>query len=144
MLDPCCGSRIDNFDRAHPDVVLATRQRDDHRHRPLPRQCGYQRVLRVEPDVPLDFRALPAVCGWHVQPGGVNDPPHLVRGPKSWLAAKYGKLGEDWRDDRWALRSAFACPPTACCLQVERNAAKVTEVLALTPGRAAVRSPDRP
>lgn len=28
------------------------------------------------------------------------DPPHIVRaGPKSWLAAKYGKLSEDWRDD---------------------------------------------
>ena len=28
------------------------------------------------------------------------DPPHIVRaGPKSWLAASYGKLSEDWRDD---------------------------------------------
>ncbi|MDF3823072.1 anhydro-N-acetylmuramic acid kinase, partial [Leptospira sp. 96542] len=34
------------------------------------------------------------------------DPPHLVRaGPRSWLAAKYGKLSQDWRED---LRAGFA------------------------------------
>ena len=61
------------------------------------------RVLRIEPDVLLDFRALPYSDNTfaHV----VFDPPHLVRaGPKSWLAAKYGKLSSDWRDD---LRQGF-------------------------------------
>src|SRR3546814_15663113 len=34
------------------------------------------------------------------------DPPHLVHaGPRSWLAARYGKLGKDWRED---LRRGFA------------------------------------
>ena len=35
----------------------------------------------------------------------VFDPPHLVRaGKKSWLAAKYGKLSQNWRED---LRAGF-------------------------------------
>ena len=34
------------------------------------------------------------------------DPPHLERaGPRSWLAAKYGRLSNDWRDD---LRAGFS------------------------------------
>lgn len=36
----------------------------------------------------------------------VLDPPHLrSAGPKSWMAAKYGKLGPTWKDD---LSRAFA------------------------------------
>ncbi len=36
----------------------------------------------------------------------VFDPPHLVKaGKQSWLAAKYGKLSEDWRED---IRKGFA------------------------------------
>lgn len=62
------------------------------------------RVLRIEPDVQMDFRAMPFPAdSFHLV---AFDPPHLVRaGKKSWLAAKYGKLGRDWRDD---LRAGFA------------------------------------
>jgi SAM-dependent methyltransferase len=61
-------------------------------------------VLRIEPDQVLDFRALPFPDGTFKLVA--FDPPHLVRaGPKSWLAAKYGKLSADWRDD---LRQGFA------------------------------------
>lgn len=36
----------------------------------------------------------------------VFDPPHLIRaGHTSWLALKYGVLGNDWRED---LRKGFA------------------------------------
>ena len=53
--------------------------------------------------MPLDFRALPYADGTFNLVA--FDPPHLVRaGSKSWLAAKYGKLGEDWRED---LRRGF-------------------------------------
>ena len=105
VLDPCCGSRMFWFDHQHPDVVFG-----DARHETLTltdRSHGNAdgvRTLRIEPDVLLDFRALP-------YPNGAFklisfDPPHLVRaGPKSWLAAKYGKLGPDWRED---LRAGFA------------------------------------
>ncbi len=62
------------------------------------------RTVIIDPDVLLDFRSLP-------YPDGAFklvafDPPHLERaGPKSWLAAKYGKLSENWRDD---LRRGFS------------------------------------
>jgi hypothetical protein len=52
----------------------------------------------------MDFRHLPFADG--VFRLVAFDPPHLVRaGPRSWLAAKYGKLGHDWRND---LRAGFA------------------------------------
>lgn len=62
------------------------------------------RTLKIEPDTTMDFRAIP------YQDGSFKliafDPPHLVQaGPKSWLAAKYGKLSDNWRDD---LRKGFA------------------------------------
>lgn len=87
------------FDRRHSDAVYgdqrsATITVTDRSHG---RENG-QRVLRIEPDTVLDFRCLP-------YPDGAFrlvafDPPHLLRaGPRSWLAAKYGRLGEDWRDD---------------------------------------------
>jgi SAM-dependent methyltransferase len=105
VLDPCCGGRMMWFDRSNPDVVFGDIRREqltvtDRSHG---RQDG-TRVLNIDPDVLLDFRALP-------YPDGsfrlvAFDPPHVVRsGPRSWLAAKYGKLGADWRDD---LRAGFA------------------------------------
>lgn len=62
------------------------------------------RAVHVHPDALLDFRALPFADNSF--PLVVFDPPHLVRaGRHSWLAAKYGRLGADWRDD---LRAGFA------------------------------------
>ncbi len=62
------------------------------------------RVIEVHPDVRFDFRAMPFNAESFALV--VFDPPHLVRaGPRSWLAAKYGKLGGDWRED---LRLGFA------------------------------------
>ena len=64
------------------------------------------------------------------------DPPHLERaGPKSWLAAKYGKLGTDWRKD---LRAGFAeCfrvlkPEGVLVFKWNETQVKLKEVLALT------------
>lgn len=92
------------FDREHPDVIFGDQRREvltvsDRSHG---KQSG-TRTLRIEPDTMLDFRSLP-------YPDGAFklvafDPPHLVRaGARSWLAAKYGKLGPDWRED---LRKGF-------------------------------------
>ena len=105
VLDPCCGGRMFWFDRRNPDVIFGDRRREtinvtDHSHG----NPSGQRVIVIDPDVKLDFRALP-------YPDGafrlvVFDPPHLKSaGQQSWLAAKYGKLGADWRDD---LRQGFA------------------------------------
>lgn len=99
VLDPCCGSRMFWFDRQHPDVVYGDRRHEtltvtDRSHG----RADGQRTLHIEPDVLLDFRDLPYPDGSFSLV--VFDPPHLVRaGPKSWLAAKYGKLGPK-RDGR--------------------------------------------
>lgn len=93
------------------------------------------RTLRIEPDTLIDFRALP------FPDGAFNlvsfDPPHLVRaGPRSWLAAKYGKLGQDWRDDlRAGFAECFRVLATDGVLVFKWNEThvRVSEVLALTP-----------
>lgn len=138
VLDPCCGSRMFWFDRQHPDVVFG-----DHRSETITvtdrshgREDG-KRTLRIEPDVQLDFRSLPYPDGTFKLVS--FDPPHLVRaGPKSWLAAKYGKLSDSWRDD---LRAGFAeCfrvldADGVLIFKWNETQVKVNDVLALTPVR---------
>ncbi|WP_216668970.1 class I SAM-dependent methyltransferase [Paraburkholderia xenovorans] len=126
------------LDRQHPNVIFGDRRCEtltvtDRSHG----NKEGQRTLSIEPDVMLDFRALP------YQDGAFKlvsfDPPHLVRaGPKSWLAAKYGKLGDDWRDD---LRRGFAecfrvlAPDGVLVFKWNETQVKVAEVLALTAVR---------
>ncbi len=92
-------------------------------------------MICIAPDVLMDFRALP------YPDGTFNlvafDPPHLVRaGQKSWLAAKYGKLGTDWRDD---IRQGFAeCfrvlrPHGVLVFKWNETQIKVRQVLELAP-----------
>ena len=62
-----------------------------------------KRTLMIEPDVRMDFRNLPYRDNTFKLVA--FDPPHLIRaGQKSWMAAKYGKLSKNWRDD---LRQGF-------------------------------------
>lgn len=136
VLDVCCGGRMMWFGRDNPDVIFGDRRREtvtmkDQSHGNI----GGHRVLSIDPDVLLDFRALPyPEASFQLV---AFDPPHVVRaGPKSWLAAKYGKLGEDWRED---LRAGFAeCfrvlkPSGVLVFKWNETQVKVREVLALTP-----------
>ncbi|OGO33088.1 MAG: methyltransferase [Chloroflexi bacterium RBG_16_56_8] len=85
------------FDRQNPDVVFGDKRTETHV------LCD-GRTLRIEPDMTLDFTDLPFEDGTFKLV--VFDPPHLhTAGPKSWMAAKYGKLTGDWRGD---LREGFA------------------------------------
>ena len=104
ILDPCCGGRMMYFQRQSPAVLFG-----DLRHETLTvidRSHGKAdgtRTIHISPDMRMDFRALPFPD--RAFKLVVFDPPHLVRaGARSWLAAKYGKLGEDWRTD---LRAGF-------------------------------------
>ncbi len=136
VLDPCCGSRMMWFDPTNPDALIAEQRREvltvtDRSHG---REDG-TRVLRVEPDVQFDFRAMPFPDGSFKLVA--FDPPHLVRaGPRSWMAAKYGKLGADWRDD---LRAGFAecfrvlAPDGVLVFKWNETKVKIREVLACTP-----------
>ncbi len=91
VLDPCCGSRMMWFDKQDQRVLFGDQRTESH-------VLGDGRALEIKHDVKLDFTNLPF-------PDNsfrliAFDPPHLVRaGKKSWLALKYGKLGQDWRDD---------------------------------------------
>jgi SAM-dependent methyltransferase len=105
ILDPCCGSRMMWRNKQNPNAVFG-----DCRHETLvvtDRSHGNasgQRVLRIEPDVVMDFRAIPYPDGtFHLV---AFDPPHLVRaGKKSWLASKYGILSYNWKAD---IRAGFS------------------------------------
>jgi SAM-dependent methyltransferase len=136
VLDPCCGSRMMWFDRADQRALFGdTRDEcitvtDNSRGN----KTG-QRVLEIHPDIRMDFRAMPFKSESFALV--VFDPPHLVQaGPRSWLAAKYGKLGADWRDD---LRQGFAeCfrvlkPSGVLIFKWAETQIPLREILALTP-----------
>ncbi len=137
VLDPCCGSRMMWLDKADPRVIFGDCRSEtivvtDRSHR----EDG-TRTLRIEPDAVMDFRALPFPDG-HFRLVAF-DPPHLVRaGPRSWLAAKYGKLGQDWRND---LRAGFSeCfrvlePHGVLIFKWNETHIRVAEVLSLTPNK---------
>jgi SAM-dependent methyltransferase len=136
ILDPCCGSRMMWFDKKHPDVIFG-----DRRSELLvvtDRSNGNKngtRTLRIEPDVLMDFRAIPYPDGSFKLV--VFDPPHLKRaGEKSWMAAKYGKLSEHWREDlHQGFAECFRVLATDGFLVFKWNETqiKVNEVLKLTP-----------
>lgn len=136
ILDPCCGSRMMWFDREHPSTVFGDRRSEtitvvDRSHGNL----EGTRTLHVRPDMVMDFRAMPFPD--RAFKLVAFDPPHLVRaGPRSWLAAKYGKLSEDWRDDlRRGFVECFRVLDEHGVLVFKWNETqvKLSEVLALTP-----------
>jgi hypothetical protein len=123
------------FDKSHPDVVYGDCRSESLTVTDNSRgNASGQRTLHIHPDVKMDFRALP-------YPDGafrlvVFDPPHLVQaGPRSWLAAKYGKLGADWREDlREGFREGFRVLHADGVLIFKWNETQIRqrEVLALT------------
>jgi 23S rRNA G2069 N7-methylase RlmK/C1962 C5-methylase RlmI len=124
------------FDPQNPNVVFGDRRSEtltvtDNSHR----NAAGTRTIRIEPDTLMDFRAMPFADGTFKLVA--FDPPHLVQaGPKSWLAAKYGKLSDDWRED---LREGFAecfrvlSSDGVLVFKWNETQIKTREVLALTP-----------
>src|SRR5690625_320820 len=136
ILDPCCGGRMMWSDRKNPSVVVGALRHEtitvtDRSHGKL----DGTRTLHIEPDVQMDFTSLPFEDDtFHLVS---FDPPHLERaGQKSWLAAKYGRLGKDWRDD---IRSGFTeCmrvlkPGGTLVFKWNETQVKIGEVLKLAP-----------
>lgn len=133
ILDPCCGSRMFWFDRQDRRAVFGDIRNERHSLVDVS-SAGGARQLIIEPDQQMDFRALPFADGtFHLV---VFDPPHLIRNGRSgWLAKKYGKLGEDWRED---IRAGFAeCfrvlrPFGTLIFKWNEHEIPVSQVLALT------------
>ena len=136
ILDPCCGSRMMWFERNHPTVIFGDNRNEtvvvpDRSHG----KADGKRIIHIHPDVRLDFRALP--FSDNLFRLVVFDPPHLVRaGKKSWLAAKYGKLGDNWQVD---LKQGFVeCfrvlePGGILIFKWNETQIKLQEILLLTP-----------
>lgn len=136
ILDPACGSRMWWFNRKHPNAIYGDRRAEtivvtDRSHG----NADGTRTLHIDPDQLMDFRALPFPDSTFKLVA--FDPPHLVRaGPKSWMAAKYGKLSDDWRED---LRKGFAeCfrvlqPDGVLVFKWNETQVKIAQVLATTP-----------
>ena len=123
------------FDKADPRAVFGDIRSEtltvadrSHRH-------DGTRTLRIEPDALMDFRALPFASGTFRLVA--FDPPHLKQaGPRSWLAAKYGKLGPDWREDlRQGFAECFRVLASGGVLIFKWNETQIPlrDVLALTP-----------
>lgn len=127
-LDPCCGSRMFWFQKQYPSVVYGDKRTESHT------LCD-GRALRIEPDVELDFTALPFADNTFQLVA--FDPPHLERaGPHSWMAAKYGKLSGNWKAD---LAKGFSeClrvlkPGGVLVFKWNETQIKVNEILKLAP-----------
>lgn len=138
VLDVCCGSRMMWLDKQDPRAVFADWRAETITVTDNSRgNRSGQRVLVIEPDFVMDFRALPFPDGSFKLVA--FDPPHLVHaGPRSWLAAKYGRLGPDWRDDlRQGFAECFRVLEAGGTLVFKWNETqvKLKEVLALTPER---------
>ncbi|OSI20433.1 SAM-dependent methyltransferase [Neisseria dumasiana] len=130
VLDPASGSRMMYFDKNDQRVLFGDIRQEEH----ILKDRHYNRTLEVKPDVKLDFTKLPFDSGSFRLV--VFDPPHLVHaGDKSWLAKKYGRLGENWQTD---IKAGFS----ECFRVLEEggilifkwneNQIRVKDILALT------------
>lgn len=89
ILDPCCGSKMFYFDKEDPRVLFCD-------CREVNETLCDGRSLVISPDRIEDFRNLSFKD--HTFSLIIFDPPHLRKvGDKSWMAKKYGKLPEDWK-----------------------------------------------
>lgn len=91
ILDPCCGSKMFWFNKKHPNVIYGDK-------RTLNDTLCDGRALSIQPDVEMDFTALPFEDdSFHLV---VFDPPHMTSlGANSWMAKKYGRLTDGWQQD---------------------------------------------
>ena len=136
VLDPCCGSRMMWLDKLDTRAIFGDQREETITVTDNSRgNASGTRTLQIEPDTLMDFRALPFADGQFRLVA--FDPPHLIHaGPRSWLAAKYGKLGNDWRDD---LRQGFAecfrvlASEGVLIFKWNETQVKLREVLVLTP-----------
>lgn len=79
------------FDRSNPEAVYGDKRKESHT------LCD-GRTLVIDPDLLLDFRALP--FAENTFDLVAFDPPHLRHvGESSWTHAKYGRLGHNWKAD---------------------------------------------
>lgn len=98
VLDACCGGRMFWFDKKNPLAFYIDARREDPGFVKARPNCS------VQPDEIMDFRSLKFDDNTFYLT--VFDPPHLKHvGDNAYMAKKYGKLSENWRED---LRQGFS------------------------------------
>lgn len=124
------------FDREDERALFMDKRAESHVLRDRSSKGG-TRALIVAPDLRADFTALPFPDDHF--PMVVFDPPHLLNnGRDGWMAKKYGKLDQGWRED---LRKGFTeCfrvlkPEGALIFKWNEQDVPVSEILSLTPMR---------
>ncbi len=126
ILDVCCGSRMFWFDKENPRVVFQD-------NRELEDELCDGRKLEIKPDVVMDFRKMNLQSNQFKLV--VFDPPHMKSlGKNSWMAKKYGILGETWREDlRLGFNECFRVlePEGILIFKWNESDIKVKEVLEL-------------
>lgn len=91
ILDACCGGKMFWFDKDNKKVFSVDNRKEKYK------LCD-GRKYKIEPDIVMDFRNLKFKNNTFKMV--VFDPPHLIKlGDKSWMAKKYGKLGNNWQED---------------------------------------------
>ena len=128
VLDACCGARMFWFDKENPNAVFCD-------NRQVSETLCDGRILRIEPDIQCDFKALPFPDeSFRLV---VFDPPHLkTAGPKSWQGKKYGVLPKDWGGElRQGFRECFRVLAPHGVLVFKWSEAQIllSAVLGLTP-----------
>jgi hypothetical protein len=92
IIDVCCGSKMFWFNKTNPNVIFNDIRDESHV------LCD-GRKLNINPDMVMDFTNLHKIKS-NTMKLVVFDPPHLsTLGSNSWMAKKYGKLSNKWKED---------------------------------------------
>lgn len=93
ILDACCGGKQFWFNKNHPNVLYVDIRKTEK---------GFIKCrpnFQVKPDLIADFRNFSEFKDKSFKLV-VWDPPHMKQlGPNGIFARKYGKLGNDWKED---------------------------------------------
>lgn len=96
ILDACCGSKMFWFDKQNNDVLFIDKRRETVTAKDSSNKKGI-RIIEVNPDIIADFTEMPFEDESFYMV--VFDPPHLkTLGETSWMAKKYGKLPNNWKE----------------------------------------------
>jgi len=96
ILDACCGSRMFWFDKSNSNALFLDKRSETVFAKDKSCKTGLRKI-EVIPDIVGDFTSMPFKDNYFYLV--VFDPPHLkTLGTTSWMAKKYGKLDNNWKD----------------------------------------------
>ncbi|NDV46277.1 class I SAM-dependent methyltransferase [Paludibacter sp. 221] len=131
ILDACCGSKMFWFNKKNQNVLFV----DKRRETVTAKDRDKLRTIEINPDLVADFTNLPFEDNSFYMV--VFDPPHLkTLGETSWMAKKYGRLSDNWRE---VIKKGFdECmrvlkPNGTLIFKWNESEIKTSEVLSIIP-----------